>query len=58
MGTIIVGIIVFAIIGLALYFSLRKPKGGGCHGCSGCSTAKDQSKEEHCCSGHTPDQSV
>ena len=36
MTTLIVGLIVLAIVVLALRSSIRQSKSGGCSGCSGC----------------------
>lgn len=59
MATIIVGIIVFALIALAVYFSFRKPKNGGCRGCahSNChsESKKQSSEQQHCSSCHPSD---
>lgn len=57
MATIIVGIIVFGLIGLSVYFSFRKPKNGGCRGCAHCPSEQiEQSSDEEkqlCSSCHS-----
>lgn len=44
MGTIIVGIVVFAGIALALKQTIKDKKAGGCSGCSGCGNSSSCSK--------------
>jgi len=48
MGTVIIGAIVFTIIGLAAYHTMKPRRnegcggGCGCGGCSGCGTSKPE----------------